>query len=500
MKLDATVFRYITKDEFRVLTAVEVAMRNHELAPAVLIENLAKVNRGSCYKLLQNLLRNKLVAHDGKKYDGYRLTYGGYDFLALRALAARGTITAVGRRLGVGKESDVHFCKGANGETLALKLHRLGRISFRAIKSKRDYLQHRTHASWMYMARLAAAKEYAYMKALKDEGFPVPTPVDLNRHCIIMSFVFAVPLCRKRELRHPDHVLERLMRILVRMARAGIVHGDFNEFNLMIDKEEKITVIDFPQIVHMTHENAEQIFDRDVRCVCEFFRKRLQIEVDKYPIFSEVLAEIASADQPPALANALRVEGLGRKEDALLVAAHENNRGSKGSAEDSSEEEEGGIDEEADVATEIADDEDVEQDKDDKGFEDLLPGGSKEAVSEDLRDLQTAEAISADGEHLEPIAETTVESGIAVPSAEEGVAADAPAGQADSTSGSDSEDSEGPRNVALTSGKRTRRRHTAKQARSNLQKQQKAKPARPNNQKVKELRKAKHDIKEYING
>lgn len=31
----------------------------------------------------------------------------------------------------------------AEGEVLALKLHRLGRTSFRAVKKKRDYLQHR---------------------------------------------------------------------------------------------------------------------------------------------------------------------------------------------------------------------------------------------------------------------------------------------------------------------------------------------------------------------
>ena len=30
------------------------------------------------------------------------------------------------------------------GEVLALKMHRLGRTSFRAVKSKRDYLQHRS--------------------------------------------------------------------------------------------------------------------------------------------------------------------------------------------------------------------------------------------------------------------------------------------------------------------------------------------------------------------
>ena len=30
------------------------------------------------------------------------------------------------------------------GEVLALKLHRLGRTSFRAVKAKRDYLRHRS--------------------------------------------------------------------------------------------------------------------------------------------------------------------------------------------------------------------------------------------------------------------------------------------------------------------------------------------------------------------
>ncbi len=43
---------------------------------------------------------------------------------------------------------------------LALKLHRLGRTSFRAVKSKRDYLRDRSSASfsWLYLSRLAALK------------------------------------------------------------------------------------------------------------------------------------------------------------------------------------------------------------------------------------------------------------------------------------------------------------------------------------------------------
>ena len=40
----------------------------------------------------------------------------------------------------------------------------LGRVSFRAIKEKRDYLGRRKSASWMYMSRLAAQKEWAFLK------------------------------------------------------------------------------------------------------------------------------------------------------------------------------------------------------------------------------------------------------------------------------------------------------------------------------------------------
>jgi len=56
---------------------------------------------------LKGLLRQKLIHHDNCKYDGFRLTTLGYDFLALKALVNHGAVSAVGRQIGVGKESDV---------------------------------------------------------------------------------------------------------------------------------------------------------------------------------------------------------------------------------------------------------------------------------------------------------------------------------------------------------------------------------------------------------
>jgi RIO-like serine/threonine protein kinase len=63
---------------------------------------------------------------------------------------------------------------------------RLGRISFRAIKTKRDYLGKRSSASWMYMSRLAAQKEFAFMKVSICAIYNLfSSPRDINHTSIV---------------------------------------------------------------------------------------------------------------------------------------------------------------------------------------------------------------------------------------------------------------------------------------------------------------------------
>ena len=44
-----------------------------------------------------------------------------------------------------------------------------------------------------------------------------------------------------------------LLEILRRLALHGLVHCDFNEFNLMVDQEGQVTLIDFPQVCTAQH-------------------------------------------------------------------------------------------------------------------------------------------------------------------------------------------------------------------------------------------------------
>ena len=232
----------------------------------------------------------------------------------MQTLTARGSIASFGNQIGTGKESNVYVVGDSEGETtLCLKLHRLGRTCFRKIREKRDYHKKRKQMSWIYLSRISATKEFAYMKALYDRGFPVPKPIDFNRHCVVMELVQGKtkssnymlcahswrkkipghPLQNVSEVIDPAALYDKLMNLILKFANHGVIHGDFNEFNIMVTDAGEPIIIDFPQMVSTAHKDAREYFERDVNCVRDFFRRRFDYESELHPSFDDVEREDA---------------------------------------------------------------------------------------------------------------------------------------------------------------------------------------------------------------
>ncbi|KAL3266422.1 hypothetical protein HHI36_010598 [Cryptolaemus montrouzieri] len=314
-KLNVTIMRYLSAEDFRVLTAIEMGMKNHELVPAALAASLANLQHGGVHKLLRELCKHRLLSYErGVKFDGYRLTNMGYDYLALNSLTKRNIIESFGNQIGVGKESNIYTVADSEGNELCLKLHRLGRICFRKVTEKRDYHKHRKSVSWLYLSRISATKEFAYMKALYDRKFPVPKPIDFNRHCIVMELIKGTLLNHILELKDVENLYDQLMNMILNFANSGVIHGDFNEFNIMITDEEKPVIIDFPQMLSTEHPDAEIFFNRDVQCIKDFFKKRFSFESELYPKFCDVKrsdtldAEVLCSGFTKSMAKHLNIE------------------------------------------------------------------------------------------------------------------------------------------------------------------------------------------------
>ncbi|NXQ25153.1 RIOK2 kinase, partial [Alaudala cheleensis] len=252
---------------------VEMGMKNHEIVPASLIASIASLKHGGCNKILRELVKHKLLAYERTKIvQGYQLTNAGYDYLSLKTLSSQQVINSVGNQMGVGKESETNVLLLWIGRSVTLS-------------NPKNLFE---HSMLKCSVRLLATFEYFFTTVLHDREFPVPKPIDYNRHAVVMELVDGYPLCQVRQMEDPAAVYSELMDLIVKLANHGLIHGDFNEFNLILDNNDHATLIDFPQMMSTSHANAEWYFNRDVNCIKEFFKKRFSYESELFPTFKDI--------------------------------------------------------------------------------------------------------------------------------------------------------------------------------------------------------------------
>jgi RIO kinase 2 len=278
----SSVFMSLEPRHFRILTGIEVGMKNYEWVPVEEVSRYTKLDVGQLYYVLKDLGIRGLLRRQTVPYEGYQIYFEGYDILALNALVKRGSLSAIGDELGVGKESVVYeglrdMVGGLGQQPVVLKFHREGRTSFKQVKRKREHLDGIHHFSWIYAARLAAKREFDVLQRLYPE-VSVPEPVDHNRNVIVMAIAEGGELSKTKVL-DPEWYLDRIVEQMRLAYAKGVVHCDLSEYNIFVS-DEKVTLFDWPQYVEVGHEKAGEFLERDVRNVLAFFKRKYGLERD----------------------------------------------------------------------------------------------------------------------------------------------------------------------------------------------------------------------------
>ncbi|VDQ01239.1 unnamed protein product [Trichobilharzia regenti] len=270
-----------TKIDFRH-AEIEMGLKNHEVVPPELALKISHIKR-SCagfIRLVQeHLIPYSLVAYETDNRHstkGYRLTNMGYDYLALNQFFKSEQLSSLGTMVGAGKESDVYI--GTAGG-------RCGQTS-----DESEGLSE------------GLPLEGDLVIGLYNNGVPVPMPYAHNRNAVLMSYVKeSSPLYRllpvvlsSNQSATARALYYQAKDILEKIAGLGLVHGDFNEFNLMVtgldstpnekaDTDPKLVLIDFPQMISRDHKLAKSIYERDVEGVVNFFSRYFEIPSDDLP-------------------------------------------------------------------------------------------------------------------------------------------------------------------------------------------------------------------------
>jgi RIO kinase 2 len=281
------VFRKLENEDFQALHSIEAAMSKREFVPKEQIAKYVKLPMDRVDFTISKLNKLGLIYSMRGAYVGFTLNYAGYDCLAINTFVKAGLIDAFGQTLGVGKEADVYDALTPVGTRVAVKFHRLGRISFRQTRRKRGYSAE--HAGWLFQSRLAAEREFHALRLVYAQGVAVPEPLSQNRHAIVMGMIEGAELGKWRELPDAGKVLREILRNVKKAyVKARVIHADLSEYNILLKPDLHVLIIDWPQYVVVGHPNAQELLMRDVNNVLTYFSRKCGLKVKNSEVFAYV--------------------------------------------------------------------------------------------------------------------------------------------------------------------------------------------------------------------
>jgi RIO kinase 1 len=142
-----------------------------------------------------------------------------------------------------------------------------------AIRKRTEYGRELLHTSWI-------EHEHQTMRILHSAGVDLPKPYIAGDNAILMEYIgdedAAAPLLNSIKLPQDEarKLFDRVIWNVETMLAHNRIHGDLSAYNILYF-DGKITLIDFPQAIDPDiNRNAFNIFERDVRRVCEYFARQ----------------------------------------------------------------------------------------------------------------------------------------------------------------------------------------------------------------------------------
>ncbi len=207
-------------------------------------------------------------------------------------LTSEGHFEGLESPLFIGKEANVFSAKKGD-RRIVVKIYRLSTCDF-----KRMYEYIRSDPRFPAVKRQRrkvifawAQREYRNLLKARDAGVRVPTPITSRYNILVMEYIGSDGPAQKLNNAIPENpkaFFNEVISNITKLYKAGLVHADLSPFNIL-NNAEKPVFIDLSQATLIEDPNAKEYLERDVRNICNFFRK-LGVKADQEEIFKKITA------------------------------------------------------------------------------------------------------------------------------------------------------------------------------------------------------------------
>lgn len=208
-------------------------------------------------------------------------------------LITQGHFEGLESPISIGKESNVFSALKKDGSRVMVKIYRLETCDFNRmydyIKSDPRYL--RIKKGKRNIVFTWVQREYRNILKAREANVRVPTPLTFSKHVLVLEFIgddaLIAPKLKDKIPRNPKDFLERVIANMKKLHKAGLVHADLSAFNIL-NFNEKPVFIDFSQCTTLNSSRTEEYLERDIRNVCNFFRK-LGLKLDEKKVKKQII-------------------------------------------------------------------------------------------------------------------------------------------------------------------------------------------------------------------
>lgn len=286
LKDSAHIVKNLENLEYRVLKVFVSSIKHHQIINNHNILSYSNLHKDRVKYAVESLLKLKLIS---KTQNGFKLLTAGLDVYALKLLVDSGIILGIGNSLGIGKESDVVEAISEIQQQRAVKFFRIGRISFTDTKRKRSLEKNKNVNNWLLINIEAAKREYDFLVKLKSTKMNIATPYFRSMHSIVMDRINGLRLIEIRNLPNPIEIFDKVFEQIRISYNEKIINGDLSEYNILLDENNDIWIIDWPQAVTLEHPNAEFLIRRDLHNIIRYFRRKCDLTIDENSYYNTLL-------------------------------------------------------------------------------------------------------------------------------------------------------------------------------------------------------------------